>query len=190
MEQYIFPILVLAAILGAKIFKAYLDKQRREQEAVKKESRQEVQLRQASSKRQLGRLKDQLEAFLQDATRPDADQEPPPPPTPPLPRAPAMPSEQQRAAQRPSPAAGHARTTASRPARPAKVTPRPQATVGTAERRGQREPSMVSSLRPAAPSEPAEPAPGADSLGDMLRGRNLARAIVLSEILGPPKGLQ
>ena len=40
----------------------------------------------------------------------------------------------------------------------------------------------------AAPSAAPQPAPG--PLGNMLRGRNVARAIVLSEILGPPTGFQ
>ncbi len=40
----------------------------------------------------------------------------------------------------------------------------------------------------AAPSVAPHLAPG--FLGNMLRGRNTARAIVLSEILGPPKGLR
>ncbi|KPJ75913.1 MAG: hypothetical protein AMS14_02880 [Planctomycetes bacterium DG_20] len=40
----------------------------------------------------------------------------------------------------------------------------------------------------AAPSAAPRPAPG--FLGTMLRGGNLARAVVLSDILGPPKGLR
>ena len=49
---------------------------------------------------------------------------------------------------------------------------------------------IASSLGSSAAFRPTRPRGGADYLGGMLRGGNLARAIVLSEILGPPKALE
>ncbi len=45
-------------------------------------------------------------------------------------------------------------------------------------------------LRPAAERPAVAPRPASGFLGNMLRGKQLSRAIVLSEILGPPKGLR
>ena len=49
-------------------------------------------------------------------------------------------------------------------------------------------------MRPATERPAAAPAvaprPASGFLGNMLRGKHLSRAIVLSEILGPPKGLR
>ena len=45
-------------------------------------------------------------------------------------------------------------------------------------------------LRSAAERPSVAPRPASRFLGNMLRGKHLSRAIVLSEILGPPKGLR
>ncbi|MBL7140447.1 MAG: hypothetical protein ISS74_06010 [Planctomycetes bacterium] len=159
MEQFLPLIVIIAIAIGGGLLKKYLEKQQLEQEATRREGLREAQ-RKAPRRHQLGELKDQLEALAQ-ADRPEDEETPASRPQP------AMPSRQRHATQRPAAAPPAARE-AVRPgdadlAAPTKPAPKPPA--GQVPRRG------------------------VGYLGGMLRGRNLARAVVLSEILGPPEAL-
>jgi len=195
MEQYFIFIFFILFILGARLLKAYLEKQQHSQEAAKKAPPQGNRMRQTSQELPGSRLRDQLEALLQGKMPPDAGKPTPPPPRPeqPHPRRPATLPRPPHAASRPS-AEGHPQP-AARPAaalRPAQAVrhrgqARPQ-TRAPAAAAHQAAPTAVRAPRPARPAQGAGVCPTAN-LGNMLRGGNLARAIVLVEILGPPKGL-
>jgi len=218
MEEYLeyapFVLFLLLA-LGGSLLKKYIEKQQAEKNAAgrqapgagqKPAAGQSAGGRPVSDGREAER---RIQARPQEPVPPEQTIAPPRPgpgprPTPAAPRrqeppgvAVARQAIRQKAQRRRAPA----RAARGRAA-PAPAEEQPEkASVGTLDDRHLESPGtgMVSALRgsvlhpaterpAAAPS--VAPRPAAGFLGTMLRGRNVARAIVLSEILGPPKGFQ
>ena len=207
MEEYLefapFVLFLLLA-LGGGLLKKYIEKQQAEKDAAQRQTRGTAA--KPTRPTPAGRRPDtqpQKPALPQQPIAPPRPG-PGPRPTPAAPRrqeppgvAVARQAIRQRAQRRGAPA----RAARGRAA-PAPAEEQPEeASVGTLDERHLESPGtgMVSALRgrvfhpaterpAAAPSVAARPAAG--FLGTMLRGRNAARAIVLSEILGPPRGFQ
>lgn len=206
MEEYLefapFVLFLLLA-LGGGLLKKYIEKQQAEKDAAGRQAQGTAAkpTRPTPAGERRIQARPQEPVSLQQTIAPPR---PGPRPTPAAPRrqeppgvAVARQAIRQKAQRRGAPArAARGRAAPG----PAEEQPE-KASVGTLDERHLGSPGtgMVLALRgrvlhpaterpAAAPSVAARPAAG--FLGTMLHGRNVARAIVLSEILGPPKGFQ
>jgi len=210
MSQLLSLVLVLLIIGGANALRWWLEKAAKEKERVEREQHEAIQpprgARPGARPVFYGRSSEST-AKARPRMEPPAPQpvaspvmrpqtiRPQPPKAQPSARPPA--ATRQPAARRPR-----------RPARPKPVAGEPgvkEAPAGVALPQGRRLGSLgapsASVLRehrlrsgivtePPAQAEVILPRRGAGFLGDLLKGRNLAKAVVLSEVLGPPRAFR
>jgi len=219
MEQIIALALFAVIAVGGSLLRKYLEKQQREQQAAQRDARQKAQRQQGQreyGQKPSGRP---AETMTQQPAKPPAAQrqrQGHPAAATPRPQRRPMPSRPGPAARPRRPARAQPQPLQpARPAAPAEASRKEAAQqvilqqvraeaarreVGSVNARlGRLDQAKFPALPTmshaglgagTAATETGRRGGGVDYLGDMLRGRNVARAIVLSEILGPPKGLQ
>jgi len=213
MPEYAPIILILLLVIGGRVLKWYVEKQQAEKRAA--EGRGPRTSRQPAAKPPAGRQpasygrsgESRLETAAEKPALPGQTIAPPRPgggsrPTPAAPRRQEPPGAAvaRRAIRQKTQRRGAGAPAARSRVAPAPAEEEPEgasvgqlarhlASRGTDEVSGLRARTLPAAERPAPPPS-AAPEPAAGFLGTMLRGRNLARAVALSEILGPPKGLR
>jgi len=209
MGQLLSLVLVLLIIGGANVLRWWLEKAAREKERIEREQHEAAQ----SPK---GARPGARPVFYGRSSEPTAKARPHVEPPAPQPVAPPVMRPQTtrpqppktRPARPPAPAHRPAARRPRRPARPKPVADEPgveEAPAGVGSLEGRRLGSLgapsVSALRgrqlqsgiitePSAQAEVILPRRGADFFGDLLKGRNLAKAVVLAEVLGPPRAFR
>jgi len=178
MEEWIPFVLFILLMLGGILLKRYVEKQQAQKNAAGRQARphKPAQPKRTVAAPQLG------------AGRP---------PTPAAPRrqvppgaAVALQAMRQKVKRRGTPArAARGRARAEEKHEPAPVAQLEQRHLG-AFKAGEVSALRGRMLRSAAERPSVAPRPASRFLGNTLRGKHLSRAIVLSEILGPPKGLR
>jgi len=201
--QQIIALAVFALIaIGGSLLRKYLEKQQREHQAAQRHTRQKAQRQQrpsASGEKSSGPPR--MFYGRPGETRPAQPAEPP------ATEQPRRAERRQRARQPKSRAAEPAETSQEEAARrsvlqEARAGAARRGTAGASVRMGRLNRAKFPTLATmghagfGASTSATWRAAGrggagrVDFIGGMLRGRNVARGIVLSEILGPPKGLQ
>ena len=209
MSQLLSLILVLLIIGGANALRWWLEKAAREKERIEREQHKAAQPPQ-------GARPGARPVFYGRSSEPTAKARPHMEPPRPQPVAPPVMRPQTirpqppktRPARPPAAAQQPAARRPRRPARPKPVAGEPgvkeaPAAVGSLEGRrlGSLGAPLASALRerrlqssiiaePSAQAEAILPRRGADFFGDLLKGRNLAKAVVLAEVLGPPRAFR
>ena len=209
MGQLLSLVLVLLIIGGANALRWWLEKAAKEKERIEREQHEAAQSPQ-------GARPGARPVFYGRSSEPTAKARPHMEPPAPQPVAPPVmrpqtirPQPPKTRPARPPAAAQH--PAARRPRRSAQAKPvagEPgvkEAPAGVGSLEGRRLGSLgapsVSALReqrlqsdilaePSAQAEAILPRRGAGFLGDLLKGRNLAKAVVLSEVLGPPRAFR
>jgi hypothetical protein len=201
MEQLIALVIFALIAIGGSILRKYVEKQQREQQAAKRDAGRKAQRQQWQG--EYG--KKGAEHTPQQPGRQPAAQRPRQAAGAER-RAPAARHRRPRQAQPPRPA----EAAEASPAAQAQRTILQQVRASAARREvsaagdrlgtlGRAEFPTLATMSPAGLGTGTPITTGAasrpgrgevDYIGGMLRGRNVARAVVLSEILGPPKGLQ
>jgi len=189
MEQIIALIVFALIAIGGSVLRKYLEKQQREQQAAERHTRQRAQRQQGRKPyRKPTPQRKRLFYGRPGETRPEEPTEEPatetavrarPRPSRTLEAAEPDEVSQEEAARRSALQEAREGTRLGRLAR----TDFP--TLATMGRSG-----LAAALSARKGAVGQRGAGRVDFLGGMLQGRNLARAVVLSEILGPPKGLQ
>ncbi|HUU91079.1 MAG TPA: hypothetical protein VM238_07700 [Phycisphaerae bacterium] len=174
-------VLFLLLALGGGLLKKYIEKQQAEKDAAQRQTRGTA----AKPTRPTPAGERRIQARPQEPLSLQQTIAPPPPGPGPRP-TPA-------AARRQEPPGVAVARQAIRQKAPRRGAPARAARGRGAQPPAEEQPESVpvgpAAERPAA-APSAAPRPAAGFLGTMLRGRNAARAVVLSEILGPPKGFQ